>query len=370
MASPSLESTYPANGDTGIPVGITIKLYFDYGVDLESVKNSLALYGSDFDMTSGPESAIWVDNDTGDNPFFLSSPGFKGLIPLKIELQYYNLGSSPGEEVSPILTSQDDETSQSVGHLVKITLNPKYNSVLAANTLYTLLITGDPDNQNTGISRRTVFDSIGADSNSSAGEPVFYGTWQGSNADAIRVKITSAGNIGVMEYKWWYVSLGEASATTRVVSNRRFRTLADGLQIRFTGSNFVVGDTWDTNVFETQRLAASTKIQFTTNDGSYTNPPESTSTPATSVAPSTVLPSEVDPFEVINMDPSNGSYNVPKHKRTITITFSEEVDPSSITSESVQLWKYPVDGVYGDTWSPVKLQTILSVDGSILTIKY
>lgn len=368
MAAPTLISVYPANGDTGIPVGSTIKLYFDYGVDEQSVKESVILYGSDFDFTSGPESAVWVDKDTGDNPFFLSSPGFKGVVPLKFEFSYFSLGSVPGAEVSAVITTQEDEVDQALGMLVKVRLDPKYNAQLAPDLLYTLIVTGDPDNQNVGVSARTVFDPIKGADNKGSGELFLWGTWQGGDDNTLYIEITKSGNIGTAEYKYNY--FGSTDITRGRVTNRRFRTLRDGLQIRFTGSNFQEGDSWTINLSPVERMQDNIKYQFTTNDGSYSEAPESPSTPASSTPPLSILPSATNAFEVIDMDPAVGAYNVSLKNRTITITFSEAVDPETITNTSIRLWKYPVSGVYEDTFSPIELQKILSVDGDQVTIEF
>ncbi len=199
MAAPEIESTYPADGDTGIPVGVTIKIYFDTGVDEKTIKDSVALFGRDSDMTSGPDAAIWVDQDTGDNPFFLSSPGFKGLVPLKFSLAYYTLGTTT--EVDPgVITSQADEISANVGHVAKITVDPKYNPTLAPDTELSLVVAGDPDNQNIGVSSRTVFD-IEEGINTGSGSLYIWGTWEdtGAGEDELNIEVTVAGNIGTAE---------------------------------------------------------------------------------------------------------------------------------------------------------------------------
>ena len=370
MAAPEIESTYPADGDTGIPVGVTIKIYFDTGVDEKTIKDSVALFGRDSDMTSGPDAAIWVDQDTGDNPFFLSSPGFKGLVPLKFSLAYYTLGTTT--EVDPgVITSQADEISANVGHVAKITVDPKYNPTLAPDTELSLVVAGDPDNQNIGVSSRTVFD-IEEGINTGSGSLYIWGTWEdtGAGEDELNIEVTVAGNIGTAEYKWWYTSAGEGSAVEDNITNRRFRTLSDGLQIRFSGSSLQVGDSWTFSVSAIQRLATSTTITFTTNDGSYTSAPSSPSTPATSSPPSTVLPTGQSTFEVEEMTPESGSYNVSIKNRKIVIRFSEDIDPDTITDDSITLWKYPVSGVYEDTYSPIELQKTIDVDGDTITIKF
>ena len=372
MAAPNIESVYPADGDTGIPTGVTIKIYFDVGADEKTVRDSVALYGRDFDYTSGPDAATWVDQDTGDNPFFLASPGFKGLIPLKLEMAYYTLGTT--DEVDPgVLTSQADEVSANVGSLAKFTVDPKYNATLPANAALTLVIAGDPDNQDIGVSARTVFDVVPDGGNSGNGSVVIWGTWEDTGAanDEINVEITSSGSAGVAEYKWWYTSEGSGSAVTEVLTSKRYRTLKDGLQIRFTGTDLQVGDSWTFNVTVVERMSTSTIVSFTTNDGSYTTAPASPSTPATSTPPSTVLPTMASEALVVEqMTPANGSYNVSIKNRKIVIQFSEAVDEDTITNSSIKLWKYPVDGVYDDTYSPVELQKTLEVSGDTVTIRF
>lgn len=373
MATPSVVRVYPANGDTGIPVGETIEVYFDRGVDLKTVSDSIVLFGSDSDMTSGPDNAIWIDEDTGNNKFFLSSPGFKGLVPVKFELVYWDTTDIVTyAEVSPqpTVTAETDETTNDYGHKVKITVDPKYAASLAPDTQFILYINGDPDGVDTGVSSRTVFDVEADGANTGSGSLAIYGTWEGTPADILVVEITNAGNIGTAEYRWYYDSAGVGTAVTNRVTNRRYRTLEDGLQIRFTGSNLQVGDKWTINLEPIERLATSTSVTFTTNDGSYVDAPSSPSTPASSTPPASVLPSLATPFEVDYMEPIDGAYNVNPANRIITIVFTDDLDASTVTDDSVTLWKYPVEGYYSSTWEPVELQKSLSVSGDTLTIRF
>ena len=61
MANPQILVTYPANDDQNIPIGERLSIVFDRGVDLSTVKKNLVLYGRDFDLTSGPDGAVWID---------------------------------------------------------------------------------------------------------------------------------------------------------------------------------------------------------------------------------------------------------------------------------------------------------------------
>lgn len=375
MAAPILLSVYPADLDTGIPIGASIVLQFDKGVDLATVKDYIVLYGPDFDQTSGADSVLFIDQDTGDNPYFLRSPGFKGLVDIAISASYVDLTS--GAAVTQTLTSEIEEASVGVsgaGH--KILVTPT-NGAFAADTQYVLHILGDPDSQGTGVSSRTVFDVVPDVANASDTGVVYVGgSYTGSLADELNIEITTIGDIGVAKYKYWLTSAGEPSAVYDKLTNRRYRNLIQGLQVRFTGSDFALGDVFRVNVEPAVRLATSTKVTFTTNDGSYSTAPDSPSTPATSQPPSTVLPpapgtdTTESRLQIEEMVPADGAYNVSTNARQIVITFNEELDESTISGDSIQLWKYPVLGYFEGENEPVELQKRLTVSGNMLTIDF
>lgn len=370
MSQPSLLQTYPADEDIGIPVGITIQLYFDRGIDLLTAKNSIVLYGPDFDQTSGPDTALWIDQDTGNNPFFLRSPGFSGLVECTYELAYANTTSFV-EEDPGVITSELDEVAAEVGHIVKVT---PVNG-LAADSEYHLHVLGDPDSLNRGISSRTVFDLEADPGNSSTiGVVSVTGSYTGS-ADTVVIEITTGGDVNTAKYRWYYQTLGVGSAIAGCVTNRRYRNLSKGLQVKFSGSAFAAGDTFTFNVEAAERLAENYHIHFTTNDGSYSEAPDSPSTPAESSPPSSILPIapgalvEDTTFYVIESDPEALSFNNANSLRTFTITFSEDLDPDSITNSTVRVWRQPLLGVNCNTPRKLELVKNLVVEDNILTIE-
>lgn len=373
MAAPTLVSNYPSDGDTGIPVGITLLCYFSVGVDLETIKNSIVLFGRDFDQTSGPDQALWIDNDTGNNKYWLASPGFKGIVPVQVELVYFDTNDVDLTVHSDwAYQTLADEVAAGAGHLVRIT--PEGGS-LAPNTVYTLYINGDNETNNLiGVGARTVFDvQPGVGNTGTTGSVSIYGTWTGTADDEINIKITTGGDIGVAKYKWWYTSLGESSASTGKFTGRRFRKLDDGVQVRFTGSAFEVGDTYVYEVHAPARMVASSSFSFTTNDGSWATAPATPSTPAVSSPPATVLPSvssDAELLSIISMTPENGSYNNKNSTRIVIIEFDDLLDADTITDTSVRVFSYPVSGHYADTSAPKELLKELIVDDATLTIKF
>lgn len=369
MAAPVSTLVYPADSDVGIPVGATVKVYFDSVVDLQTAIDSIVLYGADFDRTSGPDSALWVNEKEPNNPFFLNSPGFNGTVPVDVTHSYINTSdnsaATPGDLENPAAA-----TLAGVGSL--ITLTPKSN--LAAETEYKLYVNGDPNALGiTGVSSRTVWDVIPDVGNaSSTGDLEVYGTFEGSVSDVVNVKITTSGDIGTAKYKWWYASELESEARLGKVTSRRYRRLEDGLQIRFTGSGFVADDVFTFAVEPAERLATSFLVTFTTNDGTFTAAPVSPSTPATSEPPASILPGATSSstFSLSESNPTSASYNVNVQGRTITLTFSEDVDPATITDSSIKLYSYPASGEYSETSAPQELVKQLTVSGNLVTIKY
>lgn len=371
MAAPTITQTYPADTDTGIPVGVSIEILFDKGIDLETAKSSVVLYGADFDQTSGPDQVLWTDGNTLQNPFYLRSPGFQGLVPMVHRIVYWDLLNDV--EIDPgAITGEALELSSNIGH--KLIVTPRQQ--LAADTPYSLFIMGDPDSAGSGISSRTVFDVEAGGSNvGTDGVVGVYGGYDRSVADTIIVEITTAGDIGEAKYRWYYSSGGVGTAIAGRITSRRYRRLEDGLQINFSGSGFVLGDTYEINVEPIERMAANMQLSFTTNDGSFSTPPESPSTPATSLPPSSVLPSSVSTIgdsylEVIDVTPGDRAFNVAVNTNEIVVTFSEDIDPATVTDSSVVLKTLSASGQYSDTAPPLELAKSLTVSGNILTINF
>ncbi len=375
MAAPTLLQTYPANNDVGIPIGAIVELVFDRGVDLSKVQDHVVLYGRDFDITSGPDLAIWTDGETGKNPFYLRSPGFQGLSELTFELVYVDLSTGPTyTEIDPgVIISEADELAfgtAGAGHKVKIT--PR--EPLAPDVLYNLQIIGDPDTAGRGIGSRTVFDIVAdGDNTGTTGVLANHGGYTGTTTDTVNIEITTAGDVGTAKYLWYYTSVGIGAATRGVLTSRRFRRLIDGLQLHFSGSGFVLGDKYVFNVEPCERLAISTAVAFTSNDGTYTTAPASPSTPATSVPPATVIPAitgvpSSGALTVLEMTPSDGSFWNPNTTDQITVVFSDNLDAATVTDTSVKVWVYPVSGLYSGQEDPIELRKQLTVSGSTLTI--
>ncbi len=376
MPQPILLEVQPSNLSTGYPTGESITLSFDRGIDLLTAERYIVLYGRDFDQTSGPEGVLYIDKDTGDNPYFLRSPGFAGVVNLDITAVYYDLDS--GEDIEGLVfTSETEEAAYltaGVGH--RLYIRPT-EGVLAGDLSYTLHVIGDVNTNKTGIASRTVYDVVADVGNAtSTGEVFSAGSYTGLVNDTVNIQITLGGDIGTAKYKWWLTSEGVGTAKYDKLSNRKIRTLIHGIQIRFTGEGFTAGDLYTFNVEPPQFLATSTKITFTTNDGSYTQAPDSPSLPATSTPPSSTIPStpgastEQEALQIISMLPPDGAYNVNLDTREIVITFNDLLRANTITPDSVRVFKLPALGWYQGQTGPKELQKRLTVNGETLVISF
>ena len=368
MSAPSISAIFPNDGATGIPAGATIQVTFDQGVDPKSIGECIVVYGPDFDMTSGPESATWIDRDTGDNPFFLSSPGFTGAVDCDIKLIYVD---SLGNEISsPEYLSAADETADSA--VSKVIITPK--SLMQSEVTYHVYLIGDSeDGTNRGIKDRTVFDVDSTAATSTDASVFVYGGYVGEVDDVLNIEITSSGNIGAAKYKWWLDSDGPGAALTGKVTSRRFRHIDQelGLQARFGGSSFAAGDVYTVNLRSPTVMEDSYSFSFTIGEGTILEVPSTASTSV--IGTSTALTSEATYLEVTSMDPPDGSTHQRFENRTITVVFSEDLDATTVTQESVTVVAYPVSGKFdsslSNTSEQLELAKKLTVADDTLTIE-
>jgi hypothetical protein len=373
MAAPQLLTTYPADQDVGIPIGESIVLSFDRSIDPKTIKDFVVLYGADSDMTSGPDNSIWVDPNTGTDPFYLRSPGFKGVAELQARITYYDLDTLL--DIPDTFTTEAAELAYGfggAGHRVYLT---PILGAFAPDTQYTLHILGDPTNTTTtGVSSKTTYDFIADGGNTGTGVLYLGGLYTGGD-DVVHVDISATGDIGTAKYDWYFVTDGAGAAITDKLSNRRYRTLDKGLEIRFKGTSFTLNDIYTANVYAAERMAANTKVVFTTNDGTYTTAPVSPSTPATSSPPSTVIPPAPGTsntavyLEVVEVVPADGAYNVSTKTRTISILFDDTLDLTTITTDTVRVYAYPILGFYEGQSDVKELAKKLTVSGQILTVE-
>ena len=367
MAAPTLVSTYPSPDATGVPIAADIEIVFSCGVDLHFAKQNVKVYGPDTDMTSGPDSATWIDSDTGDNPLFLRSPGYTGLVNCEYSFIWCD-SSSVEEDPQPDVLTRTQELAAS--YRGKLVITPEDN--WAPNTEYTVYIIGDAEvGTDRGLSSTTVYDVDDSGATSTTAGIVIYGGFEGDVGDTVNLKITTAGDIGTAKYKWWYSSELEVDARTGKITSRRYRNLEDGLQVRFTGSGFILDDVYTISVETKELIATSYTFSFTTGTGSITDVPSSASTSVIGVTGTT---GATEYLEVESMTPADGATHQRFIDKTITVVFSETLDATTVTDDTVTVYAYPISGYFTGPSStscsePEELHKKLTVSGATLTIE-
>jgi hypothetical protein len=358
MAAPTITAIYPSNNATSVPVGANIEITFSTALDLSTVKNNIVLYGKDFDFASGPDTAVYFNED-GTNKEFLKSPGFKGVVKCDYELVYID---SNGDTVSLEPTSISDESAGPYTH--KVIIKPK--TILSPDLDYNLYIIGeDESGTNKGISTRTVYEVDSSGATGTTGVMHVYGGYKGESHETVNVKITTGGNIGTAEYKWWYSTDVESNATTGKVTSRRFRKLDKGIQIRFTGSSFVVDDVYTVNVRAKEMLEQSYTSSFSTSNTEVTQLPDTTST---SVIGTSVSSVSGVPLSIIDVTPADGASHQKFSDRKITIEFSATLDSTTVTQDSVTVLSYPISGIISSADEESELFKKLTVDSNKIII--
>jgi hypothetical protein len=351
----------PINNEDQFPVGQEIILVFNNPVDLKTFKECCALFGPDFDRTSGPENSLWLNKSSGANPFFLKSPGFKGFVDYDVK-QYYvdnNLDQLASQEL----------TDKPIAQKTAVVITPK--NVLAENTKYQLFIVGSSvdnlDNisnalqnysKDKSISFQTVYDVYELINNVETEQNKIksYGTFIPKNNEAsaiLNVKIIEAGEGSVAKYKWWFADEDEPQPASSNYNNRvsrcvqRWRVLDRGIYLRFAGVQYELNETYQLKAYKKEHLVNSYLITFdTSNEEIYTIPNDISTSPLLEDEQLGNISSSDDILKVISMKPIDGSVNEPLDLKQIEITFNKNLDASTVTQDTVVLKNLPASGFF------------------------
>ena len=390
------DQSYPTNNESQFPIGQEIVLVFNKPLDFKAAKDSVVLYGPDYDVTSGPDNGLWLNRSDGTNPFFLNSPNFKGFVECDFETFLVNNLQELKVLDSQKLISKPEDDLYSV-----LVVTPK--TPLKTNTNYNLFICGvnldNVDNvpselaaytQSNCISERTVFDpyffenlqKVESEKVRSAGsfEP------SSNEAEAkLNIKIVTAGNGSSAKYVWWFDDEEEPnnpahslwdSRLSRCV--QRWRITSRGVLVKFELAEYEVGERFKIDCHKEELLEHSFAIGFNTGTDSIFEYPEYTST--SPIAPDGLLIPDLpgiapeEKLEVVSISPTDGEINVRLDLNKIFIKFNKEIDPATVTQDSITIESQSVSGVFdgpGGTRSnrPQKVFKIISVSGDTITLE-
>lgn len=367
MAKPIVIETFPSNKSVDVPVGVKIAITFDRAIDLKSARDNIVIYGRDFDLLSGPETATWMHEGDALNPLFLRSPEFKGIVDYTLEAVYVD--PTTGKEIE--LTDVTDVTVEEYANVYqKLLIIPK--DLLAEKCEFYVYIIGEvEDNINKGLSKRTVYEPDYNLANSEEAKVFVYGGYTGSIDDQLNIKVTKEGNIGEAEFKYWYSSEKESDAVKGKITSRRFRKLSDGLQIRFSGSNFLKDDIYTVKLYTKEFLEKSYSLNFKTSSDFIEDVPDTMST--SPIGTKLLEIEESGGLELTDMIPEDGGTHQSFSDKTIVLTFDKELDSDTVTDATVTVYAYPVSGSFTGNRSaiqePTELRKKLTVEENKIIIE-
>lgn len=366
MSAPKIISVFPSNSSTSVPVGAKICITFDKSVDLESVKNNIVIYGEESEIMTGPNDTIWLSqSDIGESDF-LKTVGFKGIVEYDVEGLYVN--PQNGEEID----AGDITSLESEGYLsayYKVCLTPK--KLLSEKNTYKVFIIGEvEDNLKKGISKKTIYDPDYSAVTSSTSFVHVYGGYDSISDDKLFIEVTKAGNIGSCEFSYWFEKAGKVSSQEEKISSRRFRKIKRNLQVRFSGSSFVKGDIYSVELYSPEFMEDSYHFTFKTAADFIEEVPDTMST--SPIGTKIVLSSQEGGLSLLEMSPDDGSTNMKFSDKTITLSFDNDIDESTVTDDTVIVYTYPVSGFYSNSNSdeePKELRKKLTVEDNKIIIE-
>lgn len=328
-----LDSINPSNNSTGVPLNSSITVLFDREIDEWSIEHGgFILEGPDTDQVIYPGYAP-TPLANGSEQEILLSAGYKGLVPGVFTFSRVSLSNSS-------LVNTSDTTGD--GTLFRTRAIFKPSQPLAPLTEYTLYLVGDDDladQELFGIRSRTVFDVVSDPGNSGNGTITFSGTYLGTlSNDVVNIRITTAGVPGVAEFESWKDSAPLDLIGPFLTSSTESEVI-DGVTVQFLSGTFQINDTFTVAVKRPEVFTGTSTLSFTTGNGSISVVPTTTSTSITGSPISTTTTE----FKLVKATPMDGATNLdPSSSKRIIVEFNDDIDPATITTNSVQVNIEPV----------------------------
>jgi hypothetical protein len=327
-------SASPANGSENLPLNTQVQIVFDEEIDIKSVsKGGILLITSASKLAKrGPgfeEFGI-------ENKLILSSGSFTGIVESKI--------------------SSDD--------LLTVTLTPK--TQLEPNREYTILV-------GKGVTTKTVGESTPDIANTGTGDFVARGPYAGPDNTYV-IEIVGAGALGAARFSVTRES--DSFTFPDPLTTDRNILIEHGLSLRFLAGVYDIGDSWTIEVFEPSSLEEINEFSFTTGSATFIQVP--TEAPSINITKSQIngisridgiASSGSSSFGLIETLPESKATAVSLNTRTITLTFSKELDPDRIDEASIKVMmeSLPIDA---ELMNSVELEVSSRVVGNKLVLTF
>lgn len=356
-----VQSIFPSNGAVGIVLTDTIRITFDRAMDEDCLKQSIIVEGPDRD------EVIWntyipTTLKDGSEDRLLESPGYDGIVPGTFTFERL-------DPVSGLPVDIEDTTGDGTLYHTRVTFKP--DQPFAPDTVYRVHIVGDQDltdDEDFGSKDRSVFDIVPAGTNTSTGEIVMGGTYDGSvSNDTLNLRIVESGLLGQATFEWWLDSV-PLDLKGPAVTHTNTLPLIKGTTVRFEEGAYQENDEWTVRLIRPEFFEGQLYSEFTTGTGNIVPVAADTST---SPVGTPLPPTTAADFKVVRTSPEDGAANLPVEKYDrIVVEFSDVIDPSSVTQESVIVTAEPVINHPSLSVSSPdgEIAKILTVSGNLLYI--
>ena len=340
----TIHSVWPDDGFNVFPTGEKIEILFNQEVSEFLAENSISLVGPDNHIATGIEFQDKLYRFANESSYstVLESLHLKGEVPVEIEVIRCDDTGAPLQ--SQLSYAYDPDVKS------KLIIRPK--SFLQEKTDYRLLISGSatPDNEWSYIGSRTVFDAE-KDTFTSTGDGILKtsGYYTGLVDDVIVVEVIKVGSSSSCKLQWHFESVPGVLFDLLPLTGRNKISKDKDIYFELIGGAsdaFKVGDAWTINLRPIEYLGNTYKVDFSTAAEQIKELPATVSqSPIGLDAPTQA---EVDAaateFQLVKIEPEYGSSNISLKTKQIILTFNKDVDPTSVTADTVKLFRNIMDG--------------------------
>lgn len=355
MAAPEITAITPNNGFNAFPVGGKIEILFSREISEFLAENSISLVGPDQHIVTGVEFEENLFRFASESSYskVLETLNLKGEVPVDIEVLRCD-GSGDilvdgNGNYAPYSYSYDAAV------LSKIIIKPK--SFLQEKTDYRLLISGSetPNNEWSYLGSRSVFDPQADVLNTGEGKLKSYGNYTGAINDTIVVTVTRTGSSTTAKLEWYFDSADNVVYEFLPLAGRNKLLTEKEIYLELIGGAadaFKQGDQWTINlkpveyiIDSSTGLGSSYKLDFSTAANQVKELPSTVSqSPIGLDTPSQeeILAAQTE-FQLVKIEPEYGASNISLNTKQIILTFNKNLDPTSITADTVRLFRNKMD---------------------------
>lgn len=323
---------HPSSNAVAVLVGDQVWVLFDQEIDESSVKEgNFFVTGPETDTWSGPDLTKWDIGHDGED--VLNSPGLTGIVPGTFTFERLN----PGDLNA---FTGVDVTGDGTLYRTKAVFTP--TRAFTPDTKFTIYLIGDEDDADTlktGVKPQSVFDT--EHSGTGSDDLKFTGTYADPAAtDVVNVRILTSGEVHTATFEYWFDSaplniVGPVVSEARVFLNK-------GVFVEFKTGTFDANDEFTAVLIEQEPFIGTFNWDFETGSGSIQTIPTTTSTSVIgNLVPVTTA---IAGFKITDIDPEDRATNLALTTKQIVLEFSNNIDPTTVTSERVRVMGFPVNG--------------------------